>query len=78
MYTKQTFRWGSLARTKFWVFNRVKQDAVLPPILFAVYLDDIYLQLKDSGSGGHIGKPYVGSLRYADDTVLMGPSLNGL
>ena len=51
---------------------------MLPPILFAVYMDDLYSQLRDSGSGCHIGNHYVGSLGYADDTVLMAPSLKGL
>ena len=55
----------------------VKQGAVLSPILLAVYMDDLYLQLKDSGSGSHIGNHYVGSLGYADDTVLMSLSLKG-
>ena len=36
------------------------------------------IQLKDSGSGCHIGNHYVGSLGHADDTVLMAPSLKGL
>ena len=51
---------------------------MLSPILFAVYMDDLYSQLRDSGSGCHIGNHYVGSLGYADDTVLMAPSLKGL
>ena len=41
-------------------------------------MDDLYLQLKDSGSGCNIGNHYAGSLGYADDTVLMAPSLKGL
>ena len=80
MHTNQNLqvRWGSFAGTKFGACNGVKQGPVLSPILFAVYMDDIYLQLKDSGSGCHIGNHYVGSLGYADDTVLMAPSLKGL
>ena len=80
MYTNQNLqvRWGSIAGTKFGACNGVKQGAVFSPILFAVYMDDLYLQLKDSGSGCHVGNHYVGSLGYADDTVLMAPSLKGL
>ena len=79
MYTNQNLvRWGSIAGTKFGACNGVKQGAVLSPILIAVYMDDLCSQLRDSGSGCHIDNHYVGSLGYADDTVLMAPSLKGL
>ena len=80
MYTNQNLqvRWGSIGGTKFDACNGVKQGAVLSPILFAVYMDDLYSQLRDSGSGCHIDNHCVGSLGYADDTVLMAPSLKGL
>ena len=63
---------GSIPGTKFGACNGVKQGVVLSRILFAVYMDDLYLQLKDSESGCHNGN------HYADDTVLMAPSLKGL
>ena len=80
MYTNQNLqvRWGSIAGTKFGACNGVKQGTVLSTILFAVYMDNLYSQLRDSGSGCHIGNHHVGSLGYADDTVLMAPSLKGL
>ena len=70
MYNVQNLQvgWGSNAGNKFGACNGVKQGGVLPPILFAVYMDDLYLQMRDSGSGCLIYNHYVGSLRYADDT----------
>ena len=68
-----------IAGTKVGACNGVKQGAVLSPILFAIYMDDLYLQLKNGGSGCHIGNHYVGSLGYAGDTVLLAQlSLKGL
>ena len=80
MYTNQNLqvRWCPITVAKFGASNGVKQGAVLSPVLFSVYMDDLYFQLKESGNGCYIGNHYVGSLGYADDTVLMSPSLKGL
>jgi len=46
--------------------------------LYAIYVDDLINELHYSGYGVHIGCVFVGSLFYADDTVLPSPSCYGL
>ena len=61
--------------------NGVKQGGVLSPRLFNIYLDELLYKLKQSRLGCYYGKDFVGSLAYADDVLLMSPtlgSLNGL
>ena len=51
---------------------------MLSPLLFAVYINDIIGQLKDSGLRCHIGSVYFGCIMYADDLVILAASLTML
>ena len=39
--------------TKFTASNGVKQGAILSPILFSVYMDELFERLEKSGVGCH-------------------------
>ena len=56
----------------------MKQGAVISPILFAVYYDELIAKLASSGYGCRITQHFVGALSYADDITLLSPSLQGL
>ena len=60
------------------VCNGVKQGAVISPILFAVYYDELIAKLARSGYGCRIYQHCVGALSYADYITLLSPSLQGL
>ncbi len=51
LYTNQMLqvRWQSSIGNSFSVSNGVKQGGVLNPVLFAVYIDGLMNQLKNSG-----------------------------
>ena len=80
MYTNQTLqvRWSSFVGDTFNACNGVKQGGVLSPILFSVYMDDLYNRLQGSGVGCHVGNHFAGALGYADDNGLLAPTLKGL
>merc|ERR1712055_1274891 len=80
MYTKQKLqvKWNNHMTQKFGVSNGVRQGGVLSPLLFSVYMDDLLEKLKNNGIGCHIGHKYVGALGYADDIILLFPSVTGL
>ena len=80
MYTKQKLqvKWNNCMSTKFEVTNGVRQGGILSPLLFTVYIDELLEKLKRNGIGCHLGHHFVGALGYADDILLLCPSVDGL
>jgi len=71
-------KWSSCLSDKFPVLNGVKQGGVLSPLLFTVYIDVLIKRLQESGLGCYVGNNYMGSFAYADDLVLLSPTVNGM
>ena len=78
MYTKQLchVQWGGEKSASFPISNGVKQGGVISPLLFSLYVDQLFLLLKRSGVGCHVGSTYAGAFGYADDIALIAPSLS--
>ncbi len=76
--SKTCVRWDSSISDYFCVSNGIKQGSVLSPILFNIYVDDLIDELKYKSLGCHIGNQYCGIVVYADDIMLLSPSLTGL
>lgn len=71
-------RWDNCLSNMFEMRNGVRQGAVLSPNLFTLYIDGLLQLLKQSGVGCHVGNTYAGAFGYADDIVLLAPSLDSL
>ena len=80
LYTQQhvRVRWGNVCSTSFPVSNGVKQGGVLSPLLFTLYLDSLLKRLSSLPCGCRVGTTFCGALGYADDVVLLSPSLFSL
>ena len=80
MYTKQVLRvnWNGCISDVFNTSNGVKQGGILSPILFCIYIDELFRLLKLSGYGCYIGDMFYGALGYADDVCLLAPSRTAL
>ena len=46
----------------------------MSPALFALYMDEVLMELRDLGVGCYIGDVFMGGLGYADNFVLLAPS----
>ena len=75
---KMCVKWNSSTSNDFAVRNGVKQGGILSPILFCIYIDDLFYELKDSNFGCHVGNVFCGAFGYADDIILLCPSIFGL
>ena len=70
--------WGGITTDYFPTANGVKQGAVLSPVLFCIYLDELLIALSNAGVGCFIGSIFVGALAYADDIVLTAPTATAM
>ena len=71
-------KWKGTLSDAFSIVNGVKQGAVISAILFCVYIDDMIKMLRKRRDGCWIDKTFVGIIIYADDIILLSPSLDGL
>ena len=80
IYTQQscTVKWNGSFSDSFRVSNGVRQGAVSSPILFSIYIDDLFSLLRSSGLGCRLNNQFYGCLGYADDLLLLSASRTGL
>ena len=58
--------------------NRIRQCGQLSPLLYNVYTDDLNHHLQATGAGCYVGGAWVNSLSYADDMVLLAPTVTAV
>ena len=68
-------KWKDSLSDNFCIGNRVRQGAVLSPLLFTLYIDMLFIRLQDLGLSCHIGPIFAGSFGYAEDVELVTPTL---
>ena len=79
-YTRQYayMRWNNCVSTPVKMENGVKQGGVLSPTLFCIYFDELLRRLRETGVGCHVGHMSYAAFGYADDLLLLSPSIHGL
>lgn len=58
--------------------NGVRQGAIFSSYCFNIYIDPLLRMLEMYGVGCWVGHKYTGAMAYADDVILLCPSLEGL
>jgi len=75
---ESSVRWNGVLSSSFRVLCGVCQGGILSPLLFNVYVDELIESLSASGCRCHIGRMFYGCIMYADDLLLLSPTLTGL
>ena len=71
-------RWGNVYSHFFMLHCGVRQGGVLSPHFFAVYINDIITDVKKSKVGCKLMSANMSILVYADDILLLAPSVSSL
>ena len=80
MYKRQEMRtvWCGQISDTFNTINGVRQGGIISPALFCVFMDELLNGLQSAGDGCWIDNNYFGAVGYADDLMLLSPSITGL
>jgi len=71
-------KWGSVMSHFYELKAGVRQGGVLSPILFGIYIDVLVKLIKRTNIGCKIGATCTGIFLYADDIILLAPSVQAL
>ena len=71
-------KWANKLSESFTVANGVKQGALRSPLLFSIYIDNLFNELKQLAWGAMLGLRSPRAFGYADDVALIAPSLYAL
>ena len=71
-------KWGQVVSSFVNLLCGVRQGGVLSPNLFAVFVDSIVDKIKSRGLGCYVKWTCMSVLLYADDIVLLAPSVTSL
>ena len=79
-YSNQTMciRWSGKLLEHFYVGNGVRQGGILSPHLFNIYMDDLTIALNKCNTRCVICSTTINHLMYADDLVILSPSVSRL
>ncbi|KAJ2937484.1 hypothetical protein O0L34_g17527 [Tuta absoluta] len=79
-YSNQTnlVRWCGSDSSEFKLACGVRQGGLTSPLLFNLYVNKLIVDLSSTRVGCHIGSESINNLSFADDMVLLSPSIAGL
>ena len=69
-------KWDGMFSEEFQPTAGVRQGGVLSPMLFAIYMEDIFSLLRSRNKGCFIANVFLGCFLYADDILLISQSVS--
>ena len=71
-------KWGGSRSSTFSIVNGTRQGSILSPALFAVYVDDLLVELRRLGVGCRVAGVFMGAMGFCDDIVLIAPTRDSM
>jgi hypothetical protein len=70
--------WGGSKSSLFSIVNGTRQGSILSPALFALYVDELLVELRALGIGCQVAGVYMGAFGFCDDLLLLAPTRDGM
>ena len=64
-------KWGSARSSIFRIVNGTRQGSILSPDLFALYVDELLVELRALGIDCKFSGTYMGAMGFCDDLLLL-------
>ena len=77
-FNNAVIQFNNTASSSFNMKTGVKQGSVLSAYLFTLYMDNLVNSLIETGVGCMVGERLINTLLYADDVVLIAPSVSAI
>lgn len=71
-------KWNNTLSETYRLTSGVRQGGLTSPVLFNLYINELIEELSSTRVGCQVGGVRVNNLSYADDMVLLSPSVNGI
>ena len=71
-------RWGGSRSCTFSIVNGTRRGSILSPALFALYVDELLVELRALGIGCKVADVYMGAVGFCDDLLLLAPTRDGM
>ena len=75
---KYDVKWSNVRSDSFPVRCGTKQGGILSPDFFAIYINDLIIDLRNTGVGCHIINRFIACILFADDVTVMAPTRGAL
>ena len=69
---------GSSKSSIFTIVNGTRQGSIISPALFALYVDELLIELRSLGIGCRVAGIYMGAVGFCDDLLLIAPTRDGI
>jgi len=77
-FSETCVKWGDKISGFFKLLSGIRQGGVLSPVLFAIFIDILVYKITVSNIGCYMSSVCVSIFLYADDILLISPSITGL
>ena len=71
-------KWANTRSSMFNIVNGTRQGSILSPTLFALYVDELLVELRKLGVGCKVAGVYMGAVGFCDDILLLAFTRDGI